>query len=268
MLSKLKWLLRRPAVALRTARKLGWPAALKLVSIRLRGRADVEYSLQLRGYPHPVFIRGGQSTDAWVVYELLVLDEYEFAGDLGSPRFIIDAGANIGIASLYFLNRYPSVRVVAVEPSPANFALCRKNLAPYGDRVVLVAGAVWKAPGRLVLEESVGMEWKSSVRTGSPEQQGSVEAFTIPQLIARGWGKVDLLKVDIEGAEREVFGAGAEQWIPEIANIVIELHGQGCPERFFEAMSAYDYDLIESRKEALPVVACRNIIARPVPAAT
>ncbi len=268
MLDRLKWLLRRPIVMLRTARRLGWPAALKLAVIRMRGQRDSHYSLRLLGYPHPVTIRGGQSTDAYALYEILVLDEYAFAGDLGSPSFIIDAGANIGMTSLYLLSRYPTVRIVAVEPSPANFDLCRKNLMPYGDRVVLVQGAVWNDSGRLVLDESVGEEWRTRVRTGSQDQPGSVEAFTIPQLIARGWGEVDLLKMDVEGGEREIFGPGAQEWLPQIRNIVIELHGKECSDRFFEALSGYNYDLVQSSKDALPVVSCRNLVARPVAAAS
>jgi FkbM family methyltransferase len=268
MLSKLQWLLRRPAVVFRTAQKLGWDASLRLALIRLRGRRDAEYTLRLKGFPYPVTIRGGQSSDAHALYEILVLDEYGFAGDLGSPSFIIDGGANIGMASLFLLNRYPGVHIVAVEPSPANFAICQKNLAPYGDRVVLVQGAIWKDSGRLVLDETVGEEWRTKVRAGEPHQAGSVEAFTIPQLIARGWGKVDLLKVDVEGGEREIFGPGAKEWLPQIRNVVIELHGQECSDRFFNALAGYDYQLVRSEKDALPVVACRNLQARSTALAT
>jgi FkbM family methyltransferase len=49
------------------------------------------------------------------------MHEYALVGNLDSTAFIIDGGANIGIASLYFLNQYPTARLVAVEPSPANF---------------------------------------------------------------------------------------------------------------------------------------------------
>src|ERR1700683_3931674 len=129
VLDRVRWLISRPRVVLRASRKLGWWAALQLVFIRLAGRREAEYNLRLKGYAHPITIRGGESTDSWALYELLVRDEYAFFGDLEAPGFIIDGGANIGIASLYFLNRYPGARVVAVEPHPANFEICRKNLA-------------------------------------------------------------------------------------------------------------------------------------------
>jgi FkbM family methyltransferase len=262
MLDGVKRLISRPRVVLQASQKLGWRAALQLVFIRLAGRKEAEYRLRIRGYAHPITIRGGKSTDAWALYELLVKDEYAFFGDLESPFFIIDGGANIGIASLYFLNRYPAARVVAIEPHPANCEICRKNLAPYGERATLIQGAIWKDAGRLVLDVARGEEWTISVRSGGSGQPGSVKAFTLPALIAYGDGNVDLLKLDIEGSEKELFGPGAQEWLPAIRNIVIELHGGDCSDRFFRALEGYDYDLIRSPKEALPVVACRNLRAR------
>jgi FkbM family methyltransferase len=259
---RLNWLMGRPRAVLRASRKLGWLAALQLVYIRLAGRKDAEYRLRIPGYAHPITIRGGQSTDAFALYELLVRDEYAFFGELESPQFIIDGGANIGIASLFFLNRYPTARVVAVEPHPETFQVCCKNLAPYGKRAVAIQGAIWNNPGRLVLDVERGEEWTFRVRSGGADQSGSVEAFTVPSLVARCNGKVDLLKLDIEGSEKELFGPSAQDWLPAVRNIVIELHGGDCSDRFFSALEGYDYDLVRSDKEALPVVACRNLRAR------
>ena len=116
------------------------------------GAREATHELRIPGYPHPITIRGGQSTDAWAVYELLVMQEYALVGDLDSPGFIIDAGANIGIASLYFLHQYPNARIVAIEPHPGNSELLRKNLAPYAERVTLLPKAPYgKAAGRLQL---------------------------------------------------------------------------------------------------------------------
>lgn len=158
---------------------------------------------------------------------------------MDSPAFIIDGGANIGAASLYLLNRYPTARVVAVEPDPANLELCRLNLAPYGDRVVLIHGAIWKSEGRLTLETG-RQEWVSSVRD---DPSGSIEAFTMPSLIAKAGGRVDLLKLDIEGGESAIFGPNASEWLPSIRNIAIELHGEDHKARFFAALADYRFDL-------------------------
>ena len=204
---------------------------------------------------HAITIRGGQHGRQYLRIAGIKCD-LPWSQDLDSPTFIIDGGANIGIASLYFLNRYPAARVVAVEPNPANFEILVKNLAPYAKRVTLLRGAIWKSNGRLHLELRQE-EWATRVRADEGDQSGSVEAFTLPALIAYGNGTVDLLKLDIEGSEREIFGLEAQQWLPSVRNIAIELHGKECADRFFDALRGYEYDLHKHRF----VVVCRNLRA-------
>jgi FkbM family methyltransferase len=236
----IQWITSRPLVLFRAWKELGLGAMLALIRLRVSGTADKKYRLRIRRFPHPVYIRGGRSTDAVALYEVLVTKEYALTADLDSPAFIIDGGANVGMASLYFLNRYPKARVIAVEPDAANLELCRMNLEPYGDRVTLLQGAIWKSDERGLSLETGEQSWSSRVMD---DQAGSIEAFSIPSLIARGGGKVDLLKLDIEGSEDEVFGPDAREWLPKVRNIAIELHGEKRKARFFAALEGYRYEL-------------------------
>jgi FkbM family methyltransferase len=256
MWNRMRWLITRPRTLWRAWRELGVRSTLQLVRIRLSSGKHSTHILRIPRYPHPITLRGGQSTDAWALYELLVMQEYAAVADLDSPSFIIDGGANIGIASLYFLNKYPATSIVAVEPSPANFEILSKNLAPYGKRVTLIQGAIWKGSGRLVLE-SGAEEWRTSVRAEDSDQKGSVKAFALPTLIAYGNGTVDLLKLDIEGSESEVFGPEAQQWLPDVRNIAIEVHSKQCADRFFSALVGYQYELHKHHKDN--VIICRNL---------
>jgi FkbM family methyltransferase len=258
MWDRIRWLITRPRALWRAWTKLGLRPTLQLVRIRLALGKQRTYSVRIPQYPYAITIRGGQSTDAWALYELLVMQEYALVADLDSPAFIIDGGANVGIASLYFLNHYPSARIVAVEPSPDNFEILRRNLAPYAERVTLIEGAIWKSSGRLRLEAGQE-EWRTSVRCVDSDDPGSVEAFTLPSLIALGGGNVDLLKLDIEGSESEVFGPDAQEWLPVIRNIAIELHSKECRDRFFGALAGYQFDLRKHHKDN--VIVCRNICA-------
>jgi hypothetical protein len=63
--------------------------------------------------------------------------------------------------------------------------------------------------------------------------------------------------MDIEGSESEVFGAGAQEWLPSIRNIAIEVHSKLCADRFFAAMTGYQFDQREHHKDN--VIVCRNI---------
>ena len=228
------------------------------------------YQISVPGYPQPVSIRGGNSTDGFAFYQHLAMKDLDIF-DLGTPKLIIDAGANIGMASLYLLNRYPSVKIVAVEPDPDTFELCRTNLAPFADRVVLVKGAVWRSCGELTFVREQA-EWNSHVRdmenvhvgrnaSPAPATELKVASFDMPALIAMGGGgPVDLLKMDVEGSEAEVFRGDAERWLPGIRNIVIELHGPECEKSFASALQGYKYEGFPLRS----VMVCRNILA-PLP---
>ena len=85
MTEKMRWILSRPGVLARTVGKLGVRTALNLVRIRLRGDANTTYTVRIPAFAHPVTIRGGLSSDALALYELLVTEEYEPVGDLKSP---------------------------------------------------------------------------------------------------------------------------------------------------------------------------------------
>jgi FkbM family methyltransferase len=252
-----RWTLTRPRPIWRASRTIGLATALSLVRIRMGSRKKI-YTVRVPQWPHPVYVRGGSSSDTLVLYEIVVTNEYDLVADLGSPRFVIDGGANIGLFSLYFLNRYPTARIVAVEPDSETAEVCRKNLAGYKDRATVVQGAIWSRAGSLCLEKT-GEEWTTSVRAPGAGESGSTEAFTMASLIARGGGAgVDLLKLDVEGGEREIFGPNAQEWLPSIANIVIELHGPECEERFFGALKPYEYD--KTHRDSVYV--CRNLRPR------
>jgi len=210
-------------------------------------------------WPHPVYVRGGTSTDSAVLYELLVTGEYDLVADLGSPKFIIDGGANIGATSVYFLQLYPSVRIIAVEPFAETLEVCEKNLAPYAGRAQVVHGAIWSHTGTVVLHRE-DEEWANKVREPLSGETGTAaaKAFSMAELIALRGESVDLLKLDIEGGEKEVFRPGTTDWLACIRNLVIELHDQECADRFWAAMAPYEYELSSKDK----VYFCRNLRPR------
>jgi FkbM family methyltransferase len=249
----------RPRAVFRAIRGVGLAAALQLVRRRVAAvfgeNNRAIYEIKVPGYPHPVKIRGGNGSDGYAFYQILAMKDFDIFRDFGSPRLMIDAGANIGMSSIYFLNRYKNLKVVAIEPDPETFEICRMNLAPYSDRVVLIQGAIWSSRGRVALEKGE-LEWNSHVRQTELESDLTVEAYDVPALIeAGGGGMVDLLKVDIEGGEVELFGKNAGAWLPAVKNISIEFHGDECERTFFRALEGYEYDGFPYRS----VTICQNI---------
>jgi FkbM family methyltransferase len=215
-------------------------ATLSLIRIRFGSPSQI-YQVKVPQWPEPVFVRGGNSSDTKVLYETLVTDEYDILAGLTPLRTIIDGGANIGITCLHFLHSHPEAKVIAVEPFADTFEVCRKNVTRYAGRVTAIHGAIWPHSGKISLDPQE-QEWTNKVRALRDGEKGATEAVTMPSLIAAAGGSVDLLKLDVEGSEKEIFGPSAGEWLRFVRNIVIELHGPDCVERVFEALAPFDYE--------------------------
>lgn len=144
---------------------------------------------------------------------------------------VIDLGANIGLASLYFATCHPSSQIFAVEPHFANYAMLVANMRVLSNagRCKCLHGAVWDSEEPVVIDVSQEPTRynRCTVREAAAAQQGSpaVSGFTIKKIIElSGFPMVDLLKVDIEGAERELF-RGNPEWLDRVRAIAIEFHG-------------------------------------------
>ena len=193
------------------------------------------------GYSHPIrFRRVG--TDVKVLQQMLVSREYQPVASLRNVRLIIDCGANIGLSAYYLLHWHPKARLIAIEPDAENCGLCRQNLQPFGDRAVVLQAAVWPENTRLriVPASRTGGAWSLKVE---PWPSGDIEGLTIPEILHRAdaTGPIDLLKVDIEGAETELF-RGAPAWLGMTRNIAIELHNDVADRTFSRALEGHRYE--------------------------
>jgi FkbM family methyltransferase len=201
-----------------------------------------------RDLVHPVNVEMRPSSDEYVFNQIFIRHEYApLCERVPEPKFILDLGANVGYASALFASRYPQVRVLAVEPDPRNFELCRRNLAPYGDRIQLLNGAVWPSCSRLALTHEFGSGLATQVKAADSGAKGNVEAWDIQTLLDFAQADVaDIVKIDIEGTEAALFSANTEQWLPRVRNICIELHGQRYRNIFFSALAGYEYEAAET----------------------
>jgi FkbM family methyltransferase len=156
--------------------------------------------------------------------------EHVFAGayelDLpAEPRLIVDLGANAGYASVFFALRYPAAQVIAVEPVPANAKLLRKNVRRL-RRVDVVEAAAWPRPARLGLVDPGKGYWGMRV---VEDPAGKIAAVTVPELLERaGADRIDVLKVDIEGSEQQLFSENTA-WLARVGLLVLELHDRFVP---------------------------------------
>lgn len=185
-----------------------------------KGSSDELTAITLKEYSQPVYIRPGTS-DADVVIQNLIRKEYGRLPSKMTAQFIIDVGANVGDTSLYFLHRFRSCRIIALEPHPVFFPIAARNLSPYPNATLLRKG-LWDCQTVLAFsDDSTG----SSVCDGKPAS-GVIETTDVPTILDQfGVDRIDILKMDIEGAERNVILNGSDSWLPKTAIMIVELHG-------------------------------------------
>jgi FkbM family methyltransferase len=220
-------------------RYFGLRGVLAISAYRLFGHPK-ELNAHPSAIRHPVHLRL-RTTDQEVYPEILLQGFYAY--DLGfSPKTIVDAGANIGMASIYFTHRYPEARVVAIEAEASNFALLAKNVRPYSS-ITPIHAALWSEDGEISVSQPdpstrAGGEYAFFTHEGSGVK---VRAITMPTLMKEMQIRsVDLLKVDIEGAEKEVFEAC--NWMNAVRCLMIELHDRfkpGCSEAVTSVAQAF-----------------------------
>jgi FkbM family methyltransferase len=199
-------------------------------------RAEVRQHVP--GSRHPALLRIG--TSDLEVYKKVFLDrEYE-APFPYHPKTILDLGANTGLASLFFSTRFPGAQIIAVEPDLANFALLKRNTS-HLPQVTCIHAAVWSHDSKVsVIDPGIG-HWAMQV-TQSDESGTTVQALSMDSLLGRfNPGRADLVKIDIEGSERQLFNS-SDPWLNRVSAMVIELHDRyqpGCARAFFTSIADF-----------------------------
>jgi FkbM family methyltransferase len=171
---------------------------------------------------------------------------------LSNPKIIIDAGANIGTSSIFFAKQFPNARIFAVEPEASNFQLLQKNLKQYPN-VVAVQAAFWGTSGTRKIQNRFTGHWGYTVAetTNRTQETGQeINCVTMDSFMnEHGIESIDLLKMDIEGGEKDVL-ENSQEWIGSVSAMTIELHDRiimGCSRAFY--LATKDFIVFETHGE-------------------
>lgn len=209
---ELKWVLRQKetySAALRSLWTLESP--FSLIRDEVLSRSLRRHEVFVRTPVGRVRIHLNGAVDLSTIFGVFCRNDYLVDSQV---KVAIDIGANIGIASLYFLSRNSTAVVYAYEPVPQNTKRLLVNIAPFGSRCELSPVAV--APESGVVDFGVEPTGKfGGINVGCAERI-SVSCIAINDLLEQVLSKhseIDCLKIDVEGTERETLAAiGREFW--------------------------------------------------------
>jgi FkbM family methyltransferase len=186
------------------------------------------FALQHRvsGRQCTVYLRMGPGGADWLILRSVWLQHDYFHPRITQCRTILDVGANIGMATLWFRGLNPEAAVACVEPDPRNLPLLRRNLSANAINATIFECAVDTCAGRarLGIETNHGCSSLENSKLYSHTQFVDVQTRRIPEILDDlRWPRVDLLKLDIEGMEAAVL-ADSRDWLDRVGLILFELH--------------------------------------------
>ena len=234
-------------------RLVGLSQTVRFIASRLRGEKTVE--IRVPEVRTPLTCRTS-GADRWTLWHVFGRQHFDMP-ERWSPRLIVDGGANVGYASVYFAGKYPDARIVAVEPNSENCALFDKNCAPYPN-VELVRGALWPTSANLVIENPDARSHAFRVSEVPSPTDRSFRGFTIADILKRSEGRrIDLLKLDVEGSEEQLFSSNYDNWIGRVERMMVETHGPGrrkivsatAKEKGFSTSRIGEYTVLEKGTE-------------------
>ena len=139
------------------------------------------------------------------------------------PKVIVDGGAYTGLSTVYFAKKYPKAKIIAIEPEESNFNILKLNTHKFKN-VIPIRAAIWKEKTYLELLYSEQGYWATTAREVKNKTIKSVRAITVVDIIKDNNDQIDILKLDVEGAEKEIFSNKDISWLENLRVLIIELH--------------------------------------------
>ncbi len=186
----------------------------------------------------PLIIRP-KTTDTNIFTDIFIKKELQLPVKLDA-KLIIDGGAYTGLSTLYFATKHPQAKIYAIEPEESNFRILEKNTSNYPN-ISRIKAALWSSDTSLKIQDRQTGHWGFYVQEIKPAEKSDTRAITIDSILKMsGFDKIDILKLDVECAEKELFSKNYQTWLNKVNVIIIELHDflePGCNKAFYSAIN-------------------------------
>ena len=218
---------------------------------------------KIEGAKNPIYIRQ-KSMDFLIMNEVFGHEcynadmknsfhyhDYRRRFGIRTPQNIIDVGAHIGLTSIYYSLKYPNAKIIAIEPEKDNYQMLLKNTSEYKN-IIPINSAVSNTKTEMFIigKESYAKDryLKSAEYHLSSEKAVHAEKITTSLIddIIKNYNidYIDILKIDVEGSEKEIFENNYDLWLSKVKILVFEQHDykiHGSSKSIFKALCNYNF---------------------------
>lgn len=159
---------------------------------------------------------------------------------------IIDAGSNIGLTSLFFLDHFDTPNIICLEPELENFKILDFNLNNrVSKKIVKINGAVWSSYEKIKIIKDFRDRQDWSFRVEKTNESDGIQAYPINKLVEDyNYDFIDILKIDVEGSEKQIFNSKESNlnFLKITKCIVIEIHDEfNCRNDIYKVFEKYGF---------------------------
>lgn len=225
----------------------------KLNKNKKTSRQQPIFEIFIKKFNTKILLRSG-SSDILVFIEIFIDEIYNFDTTDSCINIIIDAGANIGLTSLYYTFKYPQATIYSIEPESNNFNLLCKNVSIYPNIIPLNL-ALTDEDKTVSINESTSGDWGFKLGSLSEKTiiKNEVKGVSVTSLMLNHNIKnIDIFKMDIEGAEIYVFN-GNTSFLDNTKYMIVELHPEinGSTQSFINCIGKNTPEYIKGKGENL-----------------
>lgn len=220
---------------------------LRKKSSKYQNLQNKYFSISLTAFPEKKIFLRTYAGDIDIFYEIFYKEIYQLPNE-SNTSLVIDAGANVGFAALFFLKQMPDATIYCIEPDPDNFIFLKKNLKAEieNSKVKIIMAGLSGKDGEMSLERN---SFKYNSNLVEAPVEGAVQVLTYKvETFLKNFvsGKVDLFKMDIEGAEESIFENDVS-WLKNVDQLMIEFHSDKIKEMCFEKLLSQNFYFIPQK---------------------
>lgn len=153
------------------------------------------------------------------------------------PLTIIDAGANVGLATIFFRIKYKQSKIVSIEIEKNNIEMIKKN-TKFLKNIEIIEKSLYNKKSFFKICDPFNATNSFQIKEVLENDNYDIESITLDDILRnQNWETIDILKIDIEGSEKQLFDSNYENWLPKTKIIMIETHDRMFPKCSYTVMN-------------------------------